>query len=54
MEFDIVIVPKFQNITNRNNELYFVAATRAKTELYMICDGYIPKTIIDFDEIHIK
>ncbi len=50
MEFDIVIVPKFQNITNRNNELYFVAATRAKTELYMICDGYIPKTIIDFDE----
>jgi len=50
MEFDIVIVPKFQNVSSRNNELYFVAATRAKTELYMLCDGYIPKTITDFDE----
>jgi len=50
MEFDIVIVPKFQNVSSRNNELYFVASTRAKTELYMICEGYTPKILIDFDE----
>lgn len=50
MEFDIVIVPKFQIINKRNNELYFVASTRAKTELYMICEGYIPKIVVDFDD----
>lgn len=50
MEFDIVIVPKFQTVNKRNNELYFVASTRAKTELYMICEGYIPKIVVDFDD----
>ena len=50
MEFDIVIVPDFQNASKKSNELYFVASTRAKTELYLICNGNIPMIITDFDE----
>jgi len=37
LEFDVVIMPEFETASYNNNRLYYVAATRAKDNLFIIC-----------------
>ena len=49
IEFDIVIMPQFQNAQKRNAEQYFVGATRAKSEVHIISMGKVPDILDGFD-----
>jgi len=50
MEFDIVIIPDFSNMKDKDREIYFVASTRAKTELYLLCENNdLPFIVKQFD-----
>jgi len=50
MEFDIVIIVDFHNMSDIDGEIYFVASTRAKTELYLLCENNsIPEQVQGFD-----
>jgi len=42
MEFDIVIMPQFQYLKEEKLNEYYVGATRAKTELYILAIGKLP------------
>ena len=50
IEFDIVIMPYFQDAKNESSTEYFVGVTRAKTQVFMICIGSLPDVLDDFDE----
>ncbi len=50
IEFDIVIMPYFQDATKKSVTEYFVGVTRAKTQVFMICIGEIPEVLNDFDK----
>ena len=50
IEFDIVIIPNFQYATTTKAEQYFVAATRAKSELHLMCVQNTPSILDSFDE----
>ena len=50
IEFDIVIMPYFQDASEKVNTEYFVGVTRAKTQVFMICIGSMPEVLSDFDE----
>jgi len=42
MEFDIVIMPQFQFLQEKNLNEYYIGATRAKTALYILAIGKLP------------
>ena len=42
MEFDIVIMPQFQFLKEKNLNEYYIGATRAKTALYILAIGKLP------------
>ncbi len=50
IEFDIVIMPYFQDAREEVNTEYFVGVTRAKTQVFMICIGKIPDVLNSFEE----
>jgi len=50
IEFDIVILPQAQNITDKMNEEYFVGATRAKSELHILSIQKEPEIFDKFDK----
>ena len=50
IEFDVVIIPNFQYARQEKVEQYFVGATRAKSELHLICIQNTPSLLNDFDE----
>ena len=50
IEFDVVIMPQFQHAKPEKAEQYFVGATRAKSELHLICIQNTPPMLTTFDE----
>jgi len=50
IEFDVVIMPNFQHAKSEKSEQYFVGATRAKSELHLICIQDTPSILNSFDE----
>ncbi len=50
IEFDIVIMPYFQDAREKVNTEHFVGVTRAKTQVFMICIGNMPEVLNDFNK----
>ena len=50
IEFDIVILPQIQHITEKVFGEYYVGATRAKTELHLLSVQKLPKVFDKFDK----
>ena len=50
IEFDVVIIPNFQHAKREQAEQYFVGATRAKSELHLMCIQNTPLILDDFNE----
>jgi superfamily I DNA/RNA helicase len=49
MEFDIVVMPQFQYLDERNLNEYYIGATRAQTELYILAIGKLPPIFEQMD-----
>ena len=49
LEFDIVIMPQFQHIKEKNRNQYYIGATRAKTSLYIIAIGSLSEMFENID-----
>jgi len=50
MEFDIVIMPQFQFLQEKNLNEYYIGATRAKTALYILAIGKLPNIFESIEE----
>jgi len=50
MEFDIVIMPQFQYLKEKRLNEYYVGATRAKTELFILSIGRLPDIFESIDK----
>ena len=46
MEFDTVIIPEFQLLTNEFKTQYFVGCTRAKSNLFVFSKSSLPEVAI--------
>jgi len=49
MEFDIVIMPQYQFLKEKELNQYYIGATRAKTELYILAIGKLPPIFKNMD-----
>lgn len=49
IEFDVVIIPYFEDDARASMEEYYVGVTRAKNQVHFLTIGDIPKIIKDFD-----
>ena len=50
VEFDVVIIPQFQNFKYEKRKEYFVGVTRAKSSVYLISIGQKPDILDEFDK----
>jgi DNA helicase IV len=50
VEFDVVIIPQFQDFTYKKRKEYYVGVTRAKSSVHLISVGKNPDILNDFDE----
>lgn len=50
IEFDIVIIPYFEDVARDVKEEYYVGVTRAKNEVHFLSIGNMPNIIKDFDK----
>ena len=48
VEFDVVIMSEFHNASEKNMNEYFVGATRAKTQVHIICIQELPEVLKNF------